>query len=919
MPTLFRVALACKLLAVSSVACTAAAAEETRPLSGGTTIGNLYFVDSAKGNDQHRGMAADAAGGDGPWKSLSRLSQAKLQPGDRVVLACGSVWRETLSIANSGTPGKPITVSEPPGGCAVGPTIDGSVEIPASAWQARPGKVYAVTLPQEPMQLHGSGVPWLPAHHPNLGHDTAHPQSHYLPMPTDGEKVQGNGRPQGTSMFVSPQVQLSAGTPGAGARVHVRTNSWALETRRIASMQVGKLVFDTPTVYPAQAGWGYFLSGESWMVDSPGEWHYDPSTRQLSARWPGDGTPHDTLGATVLPVGVDLRARAHVTVRGLLVRRVGTGFQVSGTQNVRLLGLGVEDTAGIGVAASGSQDLVIESSRFARTGLDAIQGVSETGKEAVGMVVRNNTIRESGVRMVDGNNVSLPVRSYAAVYAGPRALIEGNTIQYSGYIGIRYMPDSRVQHNLVEDSCLVLNDCGAIYTWGTQPNNSQVLRNIVARSWGNLDGTRAGTQTAAQGIYLDDNTKGVLVAGNTVTEADHGIQVHIAQRNKLQNNVLFNNRRSQLWMQASANAVHPQGDVADNEVTGNLLAATAPDSVALLLHSSWSSTAQFGRFDQNRYVENSAGTVVRERTAKGVREFSFAQWQAAQGVGSAQALDANGFSLGSLPFAVFSVAGSNMVGNSALADNTAGWSSWNQSGAKGALLREACTRGTCLRYQPGGSPGVLSSPAFSLQQGSWYRLSVDVLADTDGQPVRPVVRRAGGKVGGDASSFEVLADRTLATTAGTAWQRKVFVFKARKTATRAAQPPGDAGARIDFEALGTGRSLTVAHLELVPLATHPAVAGGITALVNRQATATAVPCPLPGGPGGACAWLHKLSDGKPATWPLTLAAHSSELLYLLDPALRDADHDRIPDRQDRCPGTARDEAVDTAGCALLQP
>jgi len=880
--------------------------------------GQSYFVDSLNGSDQNTGKATVATASGGPWRSLSRLARAKLQPGDTVVLACNSIWRETLSLTGSGSSGKPIILTAPPGGCTTGPMIDGSVEIPASAWQAGSGKVLTASFAQTPLQLHSAGAVWLQAHHPNAGQASANPRSVYLPMPGPGDTLLQGQRQRSSSMLIGTQQNLPAGAPGAGALVHVRTNSWALETRRVTALQAGKLVFDRPTDYVTQPGWGYFLTGERWMVDSPGEWHHDPASQQLSAMWPAGGEARGTVHATVLTAGADLRGLAHITLRGLTIRRVGTGLQVSGTQHVRLQNLIVEDIAGVGVAATASQNLFVENSRFERTGLDAIQGVGGNGKEAVGMVVRLNTIRESGVHMVNGVNTSLPVRSYAAVYAGPSAVIEGNTIQHSGYIGIRFMQGSTVEANVVEDSCLVLNDCGAIYTWGAEPNNSQVLGNIVARSHGNLDGTPAGTQTAAQGIYLDDNTTGVLVADNSVTEADHGIQVHIAQRNTLRANVLFNNRRSQLWMQANANALHPAGDVIDNEVLDNLLAATAPGSVPLLLHSSWGSTAQFGRFDGNRYLENANGVAARERTASGLNDFSFRQWRTARGVASVQPLDAAGFSVRSLPFASYAVAGGSLVTSSPLGNHAESWQHWNPSAEKGALLREACARGNCLRYQPGGAPGTLSSPSFSVREGTWYRLSVDLLADKQDQPVRLVLRRAGGSGGTISNRYEMLTDSPMRTTAGTTWQRRVFVFRASKTATQNATPAGDAGARIDFEDLGAGRSLSLAGLELMPLALDTAAPTGMTSLTNKQASALALPCPMPAAQAKACGWLHRLSDGKPVSWPFTLAALRSELLYVQNPSLADTDRDGIADRQDLCPGTPPEEAVNAVGCALAQ-
>lgn len=893
---------------------TIAATTQTIGATSATNPDRAFFIDSKRGNDDNRGTEAlpGSSTAQGPWKSLARLTRANLQPGDRVVLACGSVWHETLLLAQSGDAGKPILITAPAEGCSDAPVIDGSVDIPAVAWKALGAPhVYQAVMPQAPLQLHSASTAWLPAHYPNAGHDSANPQSLYLLMTGPGDTLQQGGRPRSINLSMGAAAETPA---GADAVAHIRTNSWALETRSVSATQAGKLIFDTPTTYPALAGWGYFLTGEAWMVDSPGEWHHTPRTQQLTAFWPGNGAPAESIQATVLPIGVDLRGRAYITLVGIAIRRVGIGLQLERTRQVELRQVTVDDTAGVGAAASASNNLSIESSRFTRTGLDAIQGVGGNGQEAEGMAVRYCNIRESGVRMVNNVNTALPVRSYAAVYAGPKAVIEGNTLRYTGYIGIRFMRDSRIEGNLVEDSCLVLNDCGAIYTWGSAPNNSQVLRNIVRRAHGNLDGTAVGTQTAAQGIYLDDNTTGVLVAENTVTEADHGIQVHIAQRNILRNNVLFNNRRSQLWMQADSNAKYPAGDVADNAVTGNLFGPAPPSGATLLLYSSFDSTSHFGLFDKNRYLDALGPVVARERTKSGTRDFSFKQWRDSHDVASTQPVDSAGFSERGLPFAPWSIAGNNLIANSALATNSDGWQHWNASGAKGQLLRDQCRSGTCLRYQPGGSPGLVSSPSFALQQGQWYRLSIDVLADAAGQVVRPVVRRAGGAEG---IAYEQLADQPLGFTASGSWQRHVLVFQATKSARSDDASGRGGGARIDLEQLAPGRSLSLANLELVPVMRDTGTQQTIS-LVNDQATPQAMRCPLADTQATACALLHRLSDGKPVAWPLTLPAHRSELLYALNPAQADDDRDGIPNRQDQCPNTPLGEDVNAAGCGLSQ-
>lgn len=79
--------------------------------------GETWHVDATNGDDSRDGRHSDAA-----WRTLARLAQAPLQPGDTVLLADGSVWREPLLLTRSGTDAGPITVTRSGGGLR--PRID---------------------------------------------------------------------------------------------------------------------------------------------------------------------------------------------------------------------------------------------------------------------------------------------------------------------------------------------------------------------------------------------------------------------------------------------------------------------------------------------------------------------------------------------------------------------------------------------------------------------------------------------------------------------------------------------------------------------------------------------------------------------------------------------------------------------------
>lgn len=65
-----------------------------------------YYVDATNGNDQNNGQSSSTA-----WQSITKVNGSTFQPGDRIYLKRGEVWRETLDVPSSGEAGNPITFS----------------------------------------------------------------------------------------------------------------------------------------------------------------------------------------------------------------------------------------------------------------------------------------------------------------------------------------------------------------------------------------------------------------------------------------------------------------------------------------------------------------------------------------------------------------------------------------------------------------------------------------------------------------------------------------------------------------------------------------------------------------------------------------------------------------------------------------
>ena len=881
-----------------------------------SSVSTVYYIDSKLGNDSNNGLAAAVGGsGSGPWRSLAKLKLAALVAGDTVRLVCGSEWNETLALGASGTATQPITLAAYPSGCTTKPLINGSLSIAANQWSLHTGSIYKAALAVTPLQVFASTGGFLTqAHHPNQGHDSAQPVSMYARLAADSDQVLVNNRPTsgyittGTDLKLPIGAAISAGTP-----LRIRSNAWTIEEHRVASVSGAKLTLAVRTAYPLLSGWGYYLLGQMWMLDSAGEWHFDNLTKTLYAWMPDARAPSGPVLASHRAIGIDLTGREYITVDGVHVRWVGTGAKLMSSTGVAVHNSRFEDTTEHGINAGNSQQTSVQASTFARIGMDAVTGQDDILPAAIGMQVANNTMTDIGVVMSGAVPVNLPRRFRAAIRPGANATVSGNSLVNAGYNGIWTLANSTISNNTLYGTCTLLDDCGAIYVSGAN-NNSVISGNLVQASRGMVAGKAPGSAyTQAQGIYLDELASGVTVSGNTVTDADNGIQLHVSSNNLIKDNKLYGNRNNQLWLQENRNAANPLGDLYGNTVTGNQIAPTSATARGIYLDTIMADTSRFGSFDRNRFLDTVYPLVAAERTATLSRQFTLPDWQAATTSGVARNLDPNGSGTSQTRFASVLMNGNNIVPNGQLATNTAGWTTWNATKPFGTLTREACTPGWCARYAAGATASILSSPNFSASAATWYRISFDAATGTDNQLLNVVVRRGGGGTNG----YESLSDRSLNVTANRTWKRYSVVYKGTKTVNAADPVTKDLGARVDFQHIAPGQFVRVSNLEIVPIVPADALTRS-DILLNASANPTQANCPSTGNQVALCAIYVRLSDNLPVAWPHYLAPRSAEIIYTRDARLVDSDGDGIPDGQDGCPGSTAGSGVNSRGCALGQ-
>lgn len=1018
-----------------------------------------YYIDNLNGNDAWTGVSASPASGTGPWQSLSKVSTVPLKPGDSVLLKCGGVWYETLTLKDSGTASNPITIGSYPSTCANKPLINGGIPIPAHNWVSESGNIYRVSgvidlissgtfehglgnwtswspqnnttisLTSNCAQANGTclsftagsdkslvssntfalqvtqsyttsfalkapaGVPiwaivrrnaspwnivgfsrsitgtgaWqtvsLPftataslanarldfvvpagvnvgldnvritaaltdvlgvfdrgktinvAHHPNRGHDPLKPDSLYYAIVENADSI---SLPNGTfgSSYLTTGSDLSASahppiTPGTGIRV--RTNAFTLVDRKIKSVSGSRLYFDNPTSYPVKKDWGYFLYGQRWMLDEPGEWHYDAASKTLYV-WMEDGlAPADRVSVGQRRVGIEASRLSHLRIQNLAIRNVGTGVRIDRNVNTVLSKLDIFDTLDFGVDALYSTDSGVENSQIIRTEGDAVS----TGGFATRFHAYDNLIMDSGVRSANGSITGLPTPARAAIHAGRSATIRGNRIYGASYIGIRPHDNSLVSGNHVERACLVLDDCGGIYTNG-QNNNSVFENNTVRHIPGGLHGKPISSIGQSQGIYLDDLTSGVTVKGNTVVDADNGIQLHNAANNRVENNTLYENRRHQLWIQEQTKRLDAEGDAHSNVILENRLFATRAQRapIAQTTALAKNNTDRFAAYDRNLYFTVLSPTISIEAWPGGGADYDLPTWQAAVTSNNLpRTLDLGGseVNVATMGYALFRTLGGNVLPNGNLEAGLTGWEAWNQTPPYGQMVQESCAPASqCLAYTAGASVSLLSSPNFSVQQDQWYKVSFDLKTGMDGQPVTVFARRGGG---GNNGYEGVMEARTIFSGA-TAWRRYSFTFRSLKTVNANDPVTLDRGARVDFERISAGHKVSIANLEVVPISAIDTTLRSHI-LVNPTSAPLALDCP-DGSGVVSCSDYVRFADGVPISWPHALPPNGSEVIYSRDSLLTDGDGDGIPDSQDSCGGTGPSQAVNSSGCALGQ-
>src|SRR5690606_33853134 len=218
-------------------------------------------------------------------------------------------------------------------------------------------------------------------------------------------------------------------------------------------------------------------------------------------------------------------------------------------------------------------------------------------------IIRGNTIENSAV--FPGTNQNADGTGIGIFATQDNTIIENNVVKNSGYNGVYFGGNnSVVKNNLIDTFCINKSDGGGIYTFDisstTHYKNRKITGNIILNavgSWGGVDSKSVNFKPLANGIFLDDNSSGIEITGNTVAgAANAAINMSNVSNIIIKNNTFFDGT-AQLAM--SNNKLGR--DLRNVTVEENVLFSKYNDQKSYNIESHKNDLPSMANFDRNYF------------------------------------------------------------------------------------------------------------------------------------------------------------------------------------------------------------------------------------------------------------------------------------------------------------------------------
>ncbi len=474
-----------------------------------------FHLDATGGDDAADGLTPESA-----WKTLARVYDTALEPGDAVLLRRGERWREGLVLSSSGAEGRPITIGAYGEGDR--PVIDASRDLEGE-WVDLGAGLYSLAWTVEPSVLLFEGEPRPPIF-------TVHFEALRVPPEVGGVLLQLN--PWSTLWVTS----TSAGD-GTVSGITFFGDQWDTVTEVLDLS--GQMVTDPDGAAPVA------LRPVLHALTETGHWYWHQGRLVLKADAPPEGLD---LAVGAQAYCINSNQQDHLVIEGLeLVGGDSGGLVLTGTDHAvvrdnHVHGIGSAGfRAGIAVVGSSHNEVSGNHLQHCLTSGIAVSGWGET-------LARYNRVEDNHISDVGGAGVVMGVGGEGL----SDNLVVGNTILRPG--GLSY-------------------DVAGIYVYEAGPGN-RIHRNTI------LDG--GSEQLKCAGVMADLDTGPLHLAYNLIHGNSNGGIGLSGSGHQVLNNTLHHNRRDP-WVAGEITLFPVTADVSECVAVNNLLVADEGGSLVSAL------------------------------------------------------------------------------------------------------------------------------------------------------------------------------------------------------------------------------------------------------------------------------------------------------------------------------------------------
>jgi len=676
---------------------------------------NTLYI-SPDGNDNNDGLSPKTA-----WKTLSKLqsSQTELIAGTQVLFRSGATFRGNLSLDNvHGAPGEEISF----GAYCVGekPIISGLTEL--RNWQsAGPNKwvTKCESCPDDLGLFTHNKSPLGFSRYPNVnnesrGYDYTHQFSR--------------------TAVVSDALR---GKNWRGAELVLRNSNWVLDRLKIGehfgdtvTFSGGKLTYD-PSTNANDSGYGFFIQNHIDAMDLDGEWVWNSSSKEITLQWSLGNPSSFNFAASTQQNVLSINNSSNLSFKDL---------SFIGGNTFNIFSSAAQDISMDGIDSLAATNSIHFQDRSNNVHLNNLS-VTDSSNIGVNLFfcgncsLTNSNVTDSG--MIAGLSTN-GIGGHVAIYAAANVdddnysvLIEGNTVDRSGYLGISMNDRVIVRNNLVQGYNAIKTDGGGIYMFNIDGKNKTVIENNVvkdpAASTAGMIGQKTaieGASTQSYGIYLDGATTDIKVHGNTVLRGgDSALFMNKTARIDIQYNKFIDSDFSAIYYRDYSDRSGPTLENPGQIVKHNTIVQLNETPLFNLTSQTASyDLSEFGDINNNDYcAPYSQGIFDFNKPNQSNTDYliGFADWQRL-------GFDANGQMCDiALDNFVETSVGNELVSNGQFANNT---DNWRLLSNNGLLTHTTDSSGAMLVNDNGNEPNTTINPHIVLlgdgaNLGDVYRVS----------------------------------------------------------------------------------------------------------------------------------------------------------------------------------------------------